>query len=112
MTKTRIELINRAASKLMIKAAGQSLEDEDSEVIDAAIDAVLADLSTRGVVSVQDVNAIELDVFEWIAEIVADFCATDFGQERDPQKVEYCEAKLFAVGMALPTYEPLRPEYF
>jgi hypothetical protein len=112
MTKTRIELTNRVGSKLMVKAAGQSLTAEDLDVIDEIVDPVLADLSARGIVSVQDVDAIELDVFEWIAEIIADFCATDFGQERNPQKVEYCEDKLHAIAMAAPTYEELRPDYF
>lgn len=111
-TKTRIELVNRVGALLMVVSSGNALESDDQQSIDAVVDTVVSDLATRGVVSVMNIEEIELAVFEYVAQIIADFCAPDFGQERNPQKIEYCEGKLYALGMSSPTYETAKGEYF
>lgn len=111
-SKTRAELVTRAAQKGMLIAAGQSLEAEDQAVIDAAVDGVLADLNARHILTVADEEEIELSVFEWLADILYETAAPDFGKPRDLGKIAYAELMLHAVQMARPTYEPLETEHF
>lgn len=112
LTKTRIELINRAARKAMLIASGQELEAEDSEVIDEAIDGVLADLAERGVVYVSDADAVDIAVFEWVADILAQKTAPDFGKATDFNAIEFAEQKLRVITSAKATYEVLKAEHW
>lgn len=111
-TKTRAELAQRALEKLLVVGAGQSPDSEDTERVDGVIDAVLADLEARQIVTVADVEEIELAVFEWIADILADSVAPDFGQGRDANKRAFAEAMLVRIGSSGPTRETLHVDYF
>jgi hypothetical protein len=111
-TKTRAQLVTRAAQKGMLIAAGQSLEAEDQALIDAAVDGVLADLNARNIVTVADESAIEIELFEWLADILYETSAPDFGKPRDYDKILFAEQRLNAINMARPTYEPLEVDHF
>lgn len=106
--KTRAELVTRAAQKAQLIASGQSLEAEDQQLIDASVDAVLVDLAVRNVVYVPNDEEIDLAVFEWIADILSDAIAPDFGKPRDADKVQTAEFRLKQVLMSGPTYADLR----
>ena len=111
-TKTRDELIDRAATKLTIIGSGQSLDAEDSASIDAAIDGILGDLAARDVVEVPDDDAIPTEWFEDLAEIVAQFCGPDFGRAKDPNMIAMAERSLIKKGTPGPTYQRQTAEYF
>jgi hypothetical protein len=110
--KTRAQLAARALEKLLVVGSGQSADSEDIEKVDDAIDAVLADLEARNIASVSDLSQIDLAPFEWLAMILADSVATDFGQEQNPQKRAYAESMLRRIGAPSPTYETMVGEYF
>jgi len=112
ITKTRGDLVTRSLGKLLVHGSGKSPEDEDTELVDGVVDAVLADLSARRVVYVANEDEIDVAVFEWVADCLADTVAPDFGKARNPGMVEYAEARLKAVLATTPTYEPLRVDYF
>ena len=112
ITKTRAELVTRALRKLLVVGSGQVPEDEDTELVDGVVDTTLADLAARSVVYIANEEAIDVAVFEWVADCLTDNVAEDFGKSRNPAKVEYAEAKLKAVLAASPTYETQRNDYF
>ena len=112
ITKTRAELVTRALRKLLVVGSGQSPEDEDTELVDEVVDAVLADLAARSVFYVANEGAIDVAGFEWIADCLADAVAPDFGKSRNPAMVEYAEAKLKAIKATSPTREVLAVDYY
>lgn len=112
ITKTRAELVTRALRKLLVVGSGQSPEDEDTELVDEVVDATLADLASRRVVYIANEDAIDVAVFEWVADILSDNVAQDFGKSRNPAMVEYAEAKLKAITATTPTREVLAVDYF
>ena len=111
-TKTRVELVTRAAEKLQVIGTGQSLEDEDEDKIDAIVPALFAELSARDVYSVDDDDEIELSAFEWLAELLADLAAPDFGLPRDPNKLLFAESRLKSITASRATYEPMKSVYY
>lgn len=112
LTKTRAQLVTRAARKARLIAAGQSLETEDSTVIDDAIDGMLADLAARSVVYVADDTAIDIAVFESLADVLAEVIAPDYGKPRDMNAVTAAEMRLRTATSTAPTYEPLKATYY
>lgn len=112
ITKTRAELVIRALRKLLVVGSGQSPEDEDVALVDEVVDSTLADLATRRVVYIANENEIDVAVFEWVADVLADNVAADFGKARNPAMVEYAEAKLKAIGATTPTREVLAVDYY
>jgi hypothetical protein len=110
--KTRAQLVTRAAQKLLLIGSGQSLESEDAELIDQSVDAVIDDLSGRGVITILDDEAIEPAHFEWLAMCLANAVAENFGQSIDASKVLFAENRLRTLAAQLPTGEPLKAEYF
>lgn len=112
VTKTRADLVERAAQKGMLIAAGQSLEAEDQVVIDGAVDGMLAEYEARNIVSVADEDNIDLAIFEQLAEILGQRVAPDFGKQTDLTRIAAAEQVLYAVGMSQPTYEVLEAEHF
>lgn len=111
-TKTRAQLVERALQKLLVVGAGQSAEAEDAAATDAVVDAVLADLSARAVYTVTDEAEIDVAAFEWLADILADTVAPDFGAARSAERVMRAEAMLRKLGAMVATYEPLRATYY
>lgn len=112
LTKTRTELVNRAAKKLQIVASGQSLESEDFDSIDDVVDSTLADLSARHVITIGDDEEIPIEVFEFLADCLAYMVAPDFGIPRDEQKRLIAEDALKTAVATRPTYEVMVGEYF
>lgn len=70
--RTRIELVARAARRLGVLPSGQTLSAEDSAIIDANIDPLIADLHVRAVVTIANANAIPAGMFEAVATMLAD----------------------------------------
>jgi hypothetical protein len=111
-TKTRDQLVTRALQKLGVFGAGQSPEDEDTEHVDGVVDALVADLAGREVVLITDEDAIPIEYFEWVADILADHVAQDYGKARNPDVVMFAERMLHKITNAQQTYEVLRAEYY
>lgn len=112
ITKTRDELVDRALQKLLKVGAGQSPAAEDQERVDSMVDAVLFDLSGRNIVLVHDEDAIPVEHFEWVADILADMAAPDYGLQRNPQMVAIAEGRLRELTMVGPSYEVVETDHF
>lgn len=112
MPKTRANLADRALRKLLVVGSGQPVDSEDRETADNAIDSVLADLSVRNIYSVADEDDIDEAAFEWLALILSDTIAPDFGMPMDPNKRAYAENMLRRLNASGPSYEVMKAEYF
>jgi hypothetical protein len=118
MARTRTDLIRQALQELGLLASGQTPPPEDSEAVDEHVDGVLAMLSRRDIVTVDDVDDIPEEWFLPLATILGDASASSFGMaglpasasNRDP--VGDAERMLREIEYGRPTYEAARSEYF
>ena len=112
ISKTREDLIYRAATEVGALASGQSLAAEEYVTIDNLVDPLVQQLSFDGVVHVQDTNAIQPEHFIPLARLLANEAAISFGQaySRDVKIVN--ETILLRLTAMRPTYETLQGEYF
>ena len=118
MTKTRNDLLQQALGELGILAPGQTPAAEDTAAIDDHVDGLIASLSRRNIITVDDVEAIPEEWFLALATLLADRAATSFGMPgmmaspgaQNP--VAAAEAELREIEYARPTFEPLRTHYF
>jgi hypothetical protein len=62
---------------------GQSPDAEDVAFVSSRIDALLEELSARNIVTVSDADDINPGIFMPLAELLADYCAPKFGQQRN-----------------------------
>ncbi len=62
---------------------GQSPDPEDVAFVASRIDALFSELSARDIVTVADPDDIDAAIFMPLAELLADYCAPKFGQQRN-----------------------------
>jgi hypothetical protein len=112
ISKTRVDLIERAASELGVLPSGQQLSDEDSATIGALLDPLLLQLSLDGVVGVADANAIPSEYFLPLARLLANEASPSFGiaYSRDA-KLEN-EHQLRRLTAMRPTREQLKTIFY
>lgn len=111
MSKTRLQLANRALDKLRIVGIGQSPEAEDTEKVNNVIDSFVEWLA-NDIYTIADVEEIDEAPFEWIADLLAWFCAPDFFKPRDLAAKALAEMELQKITATRPTYERMTAEYF
>lgn len=94
-TYTRAMLVGEALATLFADGGtAQSPDPEDVEFVDSRIDALLGELSARAIVTVSDPEDIDVAIFMPLAELLADYCAPKFGQQRDKTKREDAEDRV------------------
>jgi hypothetical protein len=111
-TKTRIQLVNEAMSKGMLVAAGQEPEDEDFEVVDGKVDALIAQLSVDQICEVSDDDAIPSEWFDALAALLANISASDFGKQFSADAKMYHESLLRRINSVRATFEPVQVDYY
>jgi hypothetical protein len=112
ITKTRNDLIERAAAELAVLVSGQSLSDEDRATIDNLVDPLIRQLSLDSVVDIGDTDAIESEYFLPLARLLANEAAPSFGQARSEDVKVVNEKLLRKLTATKPTYETLRATYY
>jgi len=112
MSKTREDLVNRALRKLGVLAAGQAPSAEDYAVVDDEVIPVLSDLSKRGVYPLGDPDEIEDDAFIYLADILANSVAADFGKQQDEAVRMGAERRLRELMAETLSYQPQQVEFF
>lgn len=112
ITKTRTDLIERAATELGVLPSGQPLSDEDAATIGALVDPLLRQLSLDDVVDVGDSHAIAAEYFLPLARLVANEAAPSFGIGYSLDAKLENERQLRRLAATRPTREPLRAVYF
>lgn len=112
LTKTRSQLIERAAKDLGIIEPGETLSAEDQETFDGLVDPLIAQLSGEGIVYIQDDEAIEVEYFLPLARLLANMAGPDFGSPINEDAKAMDERTLRRISAAKPSYEVLKTEYY
>ncbi len=112
ITKTREQLIERAATELGALTSGQSLTDEDSDTIENLIDPLIRSLAFDNVVSIDDTDAIPAEFFIQVAMLLANVAMPSFGQQFNPGVKLEQERQLRRLTATRPTNEPVRSLYY
>lgn len=112
VTKTRTDLIERAATELGALTSGETLQQEDSDTIDNLVDPLILQLSLDGVVDIADDQQIPSGYFLPLAKLLANVAAPSFGQQENPAVKEMQERILRKLTATPPTFERQTAEYF
>lgn len=112
ITKTRTQLIERAAVELGALTSGDSLSDEDSDTIENLVDPLFRQLEIDSVVTVQDTQAIESEFFLPLARLLANEAAPSFGQQTSPDVKAVNERMLRRLSATRPTGEVMKSLYY
>lgn len=94
MSKTKLELINRALVELGVIGAGQTAAAEDVALVDGDIDPVMSDLATRNIWVWGDPDEYDDDAFIHLAKILAFSVARAFGATPDENTRLNAETRL------------------
>lgn len=111
LTKSRVDLIRRAATELGKLVSGQDIEAEDNDTIDGLVDPLLRQLSFDGIITI-DPDAIESEYFLPLARLLANESAPSFGTPKSPDIQAMEERTLRRLTASKPTYETLKVSYF
>jgi hypothetical protein len=112
ITKTRVDLIARAATELGVLPSGQPLSDEDADTVGALLDPLLRQLSLDGVVDVADSNAIAPEYFLILARLLANEAGPSFGLQYSRDAKLENERQLRRLTATSPTRETLKAIYY
>ena len=112
ITKTRIDLIARAASELGVLSSGQPLSDEDAAAIGALVDPLLRQLALDDVADVADAGAIPSEYFLPLARLLANEASPSFGIAYSLDAKLENERQLRRLAATRPTRESLKATYF
>lgn len=109
-THTRQELVTQACYDLGVAYPGQAPQSEDYADVDKFLDGLLSQLVRRGVVYVQNDEAIEDEFFRPLAILLANEAKTEFGG--GDFDVAGAESRLREMNRSGPTYELMQGTYF
>jgi hypothetical protein len=112
VVKTRVDLIERAATELGVKTSNTALQDEDYQTIDGLVDPFLLQLSVDSVVNVSDSDEIEAEFFLPLAKLLANVAAPSFGQQESPDVKALQERILRRITAGKPTYQTIKALYY
>jgi hypothetical protein len=112
MSRTRAQLVSKALSILQEEGAGQPTSSEDSELVDAAVEPLVAELQSAGVLVIGNLNAIDDDIFLPLARMIANEVGDDFGRPYSEDYRLLQERRIRRVVSQGPLYTPLATDYF
>lgn len=117
MPKSKLQLYNRVLEVLQVKASGNPASAEDIDLVEAALQPLLAELNEIDIVFVgvdptdRTSADIEDKVFHPLADVLADEVATSFGSPRSNDRQTLLN-RLRRVVQAEPGYFPQEAMYF
>jgi hypothetical protein len=112
ITKTRADLIERAASELGVLPAGQPLSDEDAATLGALVDPLLQQLSLDDVAEIADSDAVPVEFFLPLARLLANEASPSFGIAYSLDAKLENERQLRRLTAARPTRERQKATYY
>jgi hypothetical protein len=112
ITKTRTDLIERAASELGVLPSGQPRSDEDAATLDALVDPLLQQLALDDVAEVADSNAVPVEFFLPLARLLANEASPSFGIAYSLDAKLENERQLRRLNAARPTRERQKATYY
>jgi hypothetical protein len=88
------DVINRTLGILRAIGSGQSASTEDSAKIQAHIQPKLDELAAREIIYISDSASVPDAALQWVAVLLAQDMADDFGVPMDAGKIQLAEARL------------------
>jgi hypothetical protein len=111
-TKTRTDLIERAATELGVLPSGQPLADEDAATLGALVDPLMRQLALDDVVDIGDDDAIPAEFFLPLARLLANEASPSFGIGYSLDAKLENERQLRRLTGARPTRERQKATYY
>lgn len=111
-TKTRDQLIQRAAVNLGLVQPGESLSSEDQETLDNLVDPLLAQLLADDIVYVDDSEAIDVSIFLPLAAVLANYAGPSFGAPINDAALYRDQETLRRITASRPTYSTQKAVYY
>lgn len=112
MARTRAQLVSKALSLLQEAGSDGALSDDDKELVDGAVDPLVAELASNNVLVIGDLSAIDDDVFLPLARLLANEVGDDFGRPYSEDIRLAQEMRIKRVTALNATYAPQAPDYF
>lgn len=112
ITKTRTDLLERAATELGVLPSGQPLSDEDAATLRALVDPLIRQLSLDDVADVPDVDTIAPEYFLPLARLLANEAGPSFGVAYSRDTKFENERQLRRLAATRPTRETLKTTYY
>lgn len=112
MSKTRAQLVERAARFNKLVDAAGTFEDADRTAIDDYFEPLIAQLRVDEICDVDDEDAIPDEWFIALADLLANTSGPDFGIEYNPDKKRVREAELLKLTAGRATFEVLPGQFY
>lgn len=112
MPKTKAELIKQALNVLGVGEAGQPVEIEDSDAVEAVVAPLLNQLARSRILYVPNVEAIDDAVFLPLARMLANEAAPSFGGQRSDDERLAAEMDIRRAQASYTTFQPVKVDYF
>lgn len=87
---------------------GEAAAAEDADTVDELIDPLIAQLAADRIITIQDDEAIDLQIFLPLASLLANAAGPDFGSPFNDAAKLRDEATLRRINTSEPTYETLK----
>jgi len=108
----KAQLIARTLSILGKAEAGQPLDKHDVDLVNSLIPACVDDLHRKRVVTIEDVESLDNDLFQWVALYLAQFVALDFGLPVSAEAMELAKRNIRENEAITYVHSPLAVDYF
>lgn len=112
MSKTRAEIRFKALAILTGGDVGSSPSDEDAEALDGYIDSEAAEINKDGTTYIDDVDALDDELFIPFCMLVANAGSDEFGGKYDAAKALTFRNRIRVLARPKPGYGPQQVEYF
>ena len=94
MAYNQTQLITAVLQELMVVGQGETPSTADSAIVESLLPGIKADLATRRVVTISDMNAVADTLYADLIKLVAEHVAPRFGRPTNPKSLEAFEARL------------------
>jgi len=111
-TFTRRQLIDQAAFKLGALSVGQVLSAEDLTALNDTASMLFDQLSEDNILTIGDDDAINASWCPYLATLIANLAAPDYGQQSSNDVKVINESILRRLVRGTETYEPQTTDYF
>jgi hypothetical protein len=112
MSKTRAEIRFKALAILTGGDVGADPSAEDADALDGYIDTEAAELNADGTTYIDDVEALNDELFIAFSMLVANAASDEFGGKYDEAKQLRWRNRIRVLARATPGYGPQQAEYF
>lgn len=111
ITKTRDQLIERAADNLGLRQPGEALSSEDYDTLDNLVDPLISQLAGEGIAYIDNDEEIDVSLFMPLASLLANQAGPSFGSPINDQALARDQATLRRIVATQPTYAPFKGDY-